>query len=64
MPDERVESLKRWKQHFQEQRDWLLSLDWENDWGGAQEAAEEIAKTIALYQMLIDRRQAQLSRDD
>ncbi|MEF2554587.1 hypothetical protein VQ042_25435 [Aurantimonas sp. A2-1-M11] len=64
MPDKRVENLKRWMRHFQEQRDWLLSLDWADDRGGAQQTADEIAKTIALYQKLIERRQTQISGHD
>jgi hypothetical protein len=51
----RIEQLVKAVETEQGQRDWLLSVDWSDNGGTAQEAALHHDQVIATYLALIDR---------
>ena len=51
----RIEQLEKAVETEQAQRDWLLSVDWSDNGGTAQEAALRHDQVIATYLALIDR---------
>jgi hypothetical protein len=53
--DQRIKRLEKAVRDEQAQRDWLLSVNWSDNGGTAQEAATHHDQVIATYLALIER---------